>query len=330
LPLPTREASYRRILGRVLVEVGAVLRDLVVLDADTARSTGVIEFAREYPSRYVNVGISEQDLLATAAGLAVSGKIPVATTFSMFIMRGWEQVRNTIARDKLNVKIIATHSGLSDYMDGASHQCLEDIALMRVLPEFVVLAPSDPTLTRAVLREAIAEHYGPVYVRLGRDNAPILGYREDEDLHIGGSRVVVEPVDAAIMSYGPMVRVALEASEILRRKGLGVGVIDIYSLKPIDKETVVKYAEKTGYIVTLEDHSVYGGLGSIVAELLAEESPTRIMRLGTRDRFGASARSYYELLEYMGLSPEQVASKIEQFLARKRGVEVEDRRTRGS
>ncbi len=310
-------ASYRRILGSVLVEAGSTSRDVVVLDADTARSTGVIEFAREFPHRYFNVGISEQDLVATAAGLAISGKIPIATTFSMFIMRGWEQIRNTIARDSLNVKIVGTHSGLSDYMDGSSHQCLEDIALTRVLPGFTVLAPSDPVLTKILLRESILEHYGPVYIRLGRENAPVLGY-EEKDYPIGSLHIVVEPVDIVILSYGAMVGVAVEVSRILRNNGISAGVLDVYSLKPVDREAIVKYASRVNMVVTLEDHSVYGGLGSIVAEVLSETIPSKILRIGLEDRFGASARSYLELLDYTGLSPAKVAEKIKDSLRRLR------------
>lgn len=305
-----RFESYRRAFGEALVELGQSCRDLVVLDADTPRSTGTLVFARRFSERFINLGISEQDLVATAAGLAIAGKIPVAAAFAMFLMRAWEQIRNTIARDGLNVKLVGTHSGLSAHLDGSSHQSLEDLAVMRALPRLTVVVPADATAVRSLTRQAVLEHKGPLYMRLGRDNAPRV-YGEGEELRIGGARVLEDPGDAVIFACGSMVGVALEASRILARRGLRVGVVDVYTLKPLDEETILRQAGKTGLVVTLEEHRVVGGLGSAIAELLAEKMPRRVLRLGVVEAFGTSARSYVQLLEYMKLAPTHVARAVE-------------------
>jgi transketolase len=296
-------------LGEALVEAGKASRDVVVLDADTPRSTGTLAFAEAFPDRFFNLGISEQDLVGTAAGLAVAGKTPVAAAFAVFLMRAWEQIRNTVARDGLNVKLVGTHSGLSDYMDGSSHQCLEDIALTRVLPGFTVVVPADTVATKKIVLEAVLEHRGPVYIRLGRDNAPRI-YDSHEEFPLGGSKTLRDAVDVVLFSYGPMLGVALEAARRLGEEGVSAGVVDVYTLKPVDVSNIVRQAKRVGLVVTVEDHSVYGGLGSIVAEVLAEHLPRRLLRIGVRDRFGASSRSYVELLEYMGLTPDKVASRV--------------------
>ena len=306
----TRFESYRRAFGETLVELGQSCRDLVVLDADTPRSTGTLIFAERFPERFINVGISEQDLVATAAGLAIAGKIPVAAAFAMFLMRAWEQIRNTIARDGLNVKLVGTHSGLSAHLDGSSHQSLEDLAVMRALPRLTVVVPADAVAVRSLTRQAVLEHKGPLYMRLGRDNAPRV-YREGEELRIGGASVLEDPGDVVIFACGPMVSVALEASRILARRGLRVGVVDVYTLKPLDEETILRQAGKAGLVVTLEEHRVVGGLGSAIAELLAEKLPRRVLRLGVGEAFGTSARSYGQLLEYMKLAPTHVARAVE-------------------
>ena len=281
----------------------------MVLDADTPSSTGTLAFARRFPDRFFNVGISEQDLVSTAAGLAIAGKTPVAAAFSMFLMRAWEQIRNTIARDGLNVKLVGTHSGLSDYMDGASHQSFEDIALTRVLPGFTVLVPSDPVATRDLVARALLEHRGPVYIRLGRDNAPEI-YERGEEFPIGGAKVLEDAGDIAIFSAGAMTGVAVEVAERLRGKGYRAGVVDVYSVKPVDRDTIVRQAVKAGLAVTIEDHSIHGGLGSLVAEILSETRPVRVVRIGVEDSFGASARSYKRLLDHMGLTPEKISSLL--------------------
>ena len=307
--------SYRRALGEALVEAGKASSSVVVLDADTPRSTGTLAFAEAFPDRFFNVGISEQDLVGTAAGLAVAGKIPVAAAFAVFLMRAWEQIRNTVARDGLNVKLVGTHSGLSDYMDGSSHQCLEDIALTRVLPGFTVVAPADTVATKKIVLEVVLEHKGPVYVRLGRDNAHKI-YDSSEEFPIGGSNTLRDGSDVVVFSYGAMLGVALEAARVLEEKGVSIGVVDVYTLKPLDVDNVIRLARRANLVVTLEDHSVHGGLGSIIAETLAEHAPRKLVRIGVRDRFGASSRSYVELLEYMGLTPDKVASRIMEALRR--------------
>ncbi len=301
--------SFRRALAEALVEAGIQNNNVVVLDADTPKSTGTLAFARKFPERFINIGISEQDLVATAAGMALAGKTPIAAAFAMFLMRAWEQVRNTIARDKLNVKLVATHAGLSDFMDGASHQSFEDIALMRTLPGFTIIAPASPTATKKLVLEATLNHEGPVYIRLGRDNAPNI-YTESDEFPIGGSKIVEDAVDVAIFSFGPMLGVALEAIKILRRQGIQAGLIDVYTIKPIDRDTIIKQSAKAHLVVCVEDHNIHGGLGSAVAEVLSESMPRRILRIGVNDSFGASARSYQQLLAYMGLTPERIADKI--------------------
>jgi len=301
--------SYRRAFGEALLDVASRNRDLVVLDADTARSTGTLVFAKKFPERFVNIGISEQDLVDTAAGLAIAGKTPVAAAFSMFMLRAFEQIRNTIARDALNVKLVGTHSGLSAVIDGASHQSLEDLAVYRAIPNMTVVSPADAEATRVLVSRAIEEHRGPLYMRLGRDNA-FRVYDDAEDLKIGDVSVLRDGGDVVFISVGPMVWVSLQASEILRAKGIDAGVVDAYTLKPLDRQAIVKIASRARLVVTVEEHNVIGGLGSAVAEVLAEEKPTRMLRIGVNDSFGSSARSYEELLEFFGLTPRAVVKRV--------------------
>ena len=291
-----------------MVELGEKVRDLVVLDADTARSTWTLFFAEKYPERFINIGISEQDLVSTAAGLAIAGKIPVATAFAMFILRGWEQIRNTVARDGLNVKIVGTHAGLSAYLDGSSHQCLEDIAVMRVIPNMTVIAPADAVATYNLTFKMIEDHRGPLYMRLGRDNSPRV-YEEHDELVIGKARVLEDGYDITILAYGSAVRLALEVSKYLNKSGISVEVIDVYTIKPIDSATILKSVRKTGKAVTIEEHNIVGGLGSAVSELLSEKYPAPVVRIGINDVFGVSARSYSDLLSFFGLTASRI-SKI--------------------
>jgi len=311
--LEVRLGSYRAALGEVLVELGRELRDLVVLDADTPKSTGSATFAEAFPERFINVGISEQDLVSMAAGLAMGGKVPVATAFAAFLMRAWEQVRNTVARMGLNVKLVGTHAGLSAHLDGASHQVLEDLALMRALPNTTVIAPADTEAVKELVRQAVTEVRGPTYVRLGRDNAiPVYGRGEVQHLRVGHVNVVEDGEDAVIFAHGPMVGVALAAARILKRdKGLSVGVVDAHTIQPLDTDAVVKLAKRANLAVTLEEHRPVGGLGSAVAEVLTSfRVSTPLLRLGVGRAFGASARSYWDLLRYAGLSPEEVARGV--------------------
>lgn len=306
--------SYRRAVSSILTELGEKLPDLVVLDADTGRSTGSLAFGKKFPDRYVNVGISEQDLVGTAAGLALAGLRPVAMGFSMFLMRAFEQIRNTIARDGLNVKIIATHAGLSPHIDGASHQSLEDLASMRSIPRMTVVSPADFHSTRALIRAAVEEHRGPLYMRLGRDNA-VHVYDDEDGFRIGGLRMVEDPVDIVIYAVGPMVGMSLEAAHILSTRGIRAGVVDLYTIKPIDAGTVARLSSKAILSVTVEEHNTLGGLGGAVAEVLAETGAGRLLRIGVHERFGTSSKSYLDLIESLGLTPSSIASRIEAALA---------------
>jgi len=304
--------SYRRALAEALLDLGEELSDLVVLDADTARSTGTMEFARKFPERFINTGISEQDLVGVAAGVAVAGLRPVAVAFSMFMMRAWEQIRNTVSRDALNVKFVGTHSGLSAHVDGSSHQSLEDVALMRVLPNMVVVVPADDVATYRAVKDLVKNHEGPAYLRLGRDNAfRVYGDVSDFKFRVGGSEVILDPGDVTILASGAMVGIALSVAEKFKGMGVEAGVIDMYSIKPLDAERVLKSASTSGIVITIEEHRVVGGLGSAVAELLSEKYPTRVIRVGVgEDVFGCSSRSYSELINYLGLSSDSVVRKI--------------------
>ncbi|MEM1619740.1 MAG: transketolase family protein [Fervidicoccaceae archaeon] len=309
--------SYRKALGETLVELGLRNSDVVVLDADTARSTGTFAFAEMFPHRFFNIGISEQDLISTAAGMAIAGLLPVAVAFASFMMRGWEQIRNTVARDRLNVKLVGTHAGLSAHIDGSSHQALEDLALTRVLPGFTVVSPADAIATRELLRCALEEVVGPVYVRLGRDNA-LEVYERGDSLRLGRASVLRDGEDVLVVACGPMVRIALEASKLAEKVGLRAMVVDLHTIKPPDSRALVEHARRTGCVLTLEEHSVVGGLGSTVAEVLSEEYPVPLRRIGIRESFGTSARSYEELLAHYGLTPEKVLDEIIKLIKQKR------------
>ncbi len=317
-------SSYRRSLSQALVRLGERDPRLVVVDPDTRKSTGAAAFAERFPDRFFTVGISEQDLLGTAAGLAIAGLKPLAIGFAMFLMRGWEIIRNTIARDRLNVKIIGTHSGLSDHMDGSSHQCLEDIALTRVLPGFTVVSPGDPAAIEPLL-EQLLETEGPAYVRLGRDNALGRVHEDPTRLRLGRIEPVLEPGEVLIASHGSMLPIARSVAEELSRSGIGAGLVDVHTIKPLDIEGLSRFSRGVRLLVSIEDHNIIGGLGSALAEWLSQPGyPThlRLLRLGVGDRFGASSRSYMGLLEHLGLTPSQLASQIrrvyEEVLARDR------------
>lgn len=302
------KGSFREAFGEALVEAGEIIKNLVVIDTDVANSTKTIYFAKRFPDRFIQVGISEQDAVGIAIGLALAGKIPVLTAFSMFIMRGWEQIRNTIARDNINVKIVGTHSGLSDYLDGGSHQCLEDVALMRVLPNMTVIAPSDEISTKSLFYQ-ILEFKGPAYFRLGRDNVYNIYERED-DVTIFKANVLRDGEDITIISYGSFVSLSLRTADILSRQDIDVRVIDSHTIKPLDITTILKAAKETNTIFVLEEHNIHGGLGSAIAEMLAEKYPTKLYILGIPDVFGTGGRSYEEVLEYFNFTPEKIAYKI--------------------
>jgi len=305
--------SFREAFGQALLELGEQVRDLVVVDADVFKSTRTLYFAKKFSERFITVGISEQDLVDVAAGLALGGKIPVASTYAMFMMRGWEQIRNTIARDHLNVKLIATHAGLSDYLDGSSHQCLEDVALMRVIPGMTVLVPADDIATRQLLFQSVINHKGPLYMRLGRDNAYRV-YNNESELLIGRAQLLKEGSDVSIIANGVMVSIALEVATLLKEKKISAEVMDMHTVKPLDITALIHTASKTGKVVTIEEHNIIGGLGSAVSEVLSEHKPVLIKRIGIPDIFGTAGRSYEELLSYFGLVSERISKIIEVFV----------------
>lgn len=279
--------ATREAYGEALRELGARYRDIVVLDADLSKSTKTNVFAKAYPERFFNVGIAEQNLMGTAAGLAAAGKIPFASTFAIFATgRAFEQIRNSICYPKLNVKIAATHAGLTVGEDGASHQAIEDISLMRSIPNMTVVVPADATETHQAVAWAV-EYKGPVYLRLGRSSVPDVfgeGYR----FEWGKAVQLAEGADLTIIAAGIMVSPARRAADELTQAGLSARVLNMHTIKPIDKEAVIRAAAETGAIVTCEEHSIIGGLGSAVAEVLVENAPVPMERVGVLDRFGES------------------------------------------
>lgn len=309
--------ATRDAYGKALLTLGAENPNVVVLDADLSKSTKTAGFAVAYPERFFNMGIAEQNLMGTAAGLATAGKTAFASTFAIFATgRGFEQIRNSIAYPKLNVKIAATHAGLTVGEDGGSHQAVEDVAIMRAVPNMTVLVPADGEETRQVVLAA-ADYSGPVYIRMGRVDVPLL-FDQDYHFQIGKANVLREGSDAAIMANGVMVAPALEAAAELAAAGLGVAVVNVASVKPLDAETVIGVAEKTGAVVSAEEHNIIGGLGSAIAETLAEAAPTPMVRVGIRDTFGESGRPF-ELLEKYGLTKENLIKAVHEVLKKKQG-----------
>lgn len=300
--------ATREAYGKALIKLGEINKDVVVMDADLAKSTKSIEFTKSAPERFFDMGIAEQDMIGTAAGLAVSGKTVFASTFAMFATgRAFEQIRNSVAYPNLNVKIAATHAGLTVGEDGATHQAIEDISLMRSIPNMVVINPSDAVETEQAIFAAV-EHQGPVYIRLGRMAVPIV-HDENYKFQIGKGEVLRNGKYATIIATGIMVSVALEAAEELKKQGIEVNVVNMPSIKPIDKELIVKVAKETGKIVTVEEHSVIGGLGSAVAEVLVQEYPTKVKMVGVKDKFGHSGTPA-ELLEHYGLTAKDVVNAV--------------------
>ncbi|WP_331682568.1 transketolase family protein [Peptacetobacter hiranonis] len=292
--IATREAY-----GKTLVEL-VENKDIVVLDADLAGATKTVMFKKACPERFFDMGIAEGDMMGTAAGLAVSGKIPFASTFAIFAAgRGFEQIRNSICYPNINVKIAATHAGVTVGEDGGSHQAIEDISLMRSLPNMVVLNPADAVEARQMVLAA-AEYVGPMYLRFGRAATPVI-HDESYKFELGKGEVVKEGKDVSIIATGIMVAKALEAAETLKAEGIDAEVINISTIKPLDNELVLASAKKTGKVVTAEEHSIIGGLGSAVCELLAEEHPVKVTRIGVKDVFGQSG-SPAALLEHYGLT----------------------------
>ncbi len=307
------KASLREAYGHALLELGRRNEDIVVLDADLSGSTKTRLFAQEFPHRFFNLGVAEQDMMGTAAGLAASGKTPFASTFAIFATgRAWEQVRQSIAYACLNVKIVASHGGITVGDDGGSHQSMEDIALMRILPNMVVTVPADAVEMRALIY-AIAHYRGPVYVRGSRIKFPII-YNEDYRFQIGKGSIVREGEDITIIATGLMVHHGLEAAKELAKVGIEARVINMSTIKPIDKELIVKSAKITGIVLTAEEHLVLGGLGSAVCEVLAESYPIPVKCIGIRDRFGISGTSE-ALLSYFHLMPEDIVEEAKKLLS---------------
>lgn len=304
--------ATREAYGAALVEVGAQDKDIVVLDADLSKSTMTINFKEAYGERFFNVGIAEQNLISIGAGLAAAGKKPFVSSFAMFATgRAFEQVRNSICYPKLNVKICATHAGLTVGEDGASHQCVEDISCMRTIPNMTVIVPADEKEAKSVIHWA-ASYYGPAYVRLGRagveDTTPD-GYT----FQLGKSLQLKEGNDVTIIACGIIVPVALEAAKALEAENINARVINMASIKPIDEEAIIKAAKETGAIVTAEEHNIYGGLGSAVSEVVCENEPVPVIRVGVRDTFGESGTPK-ELMAKYGLTAEKIVEAVHKAL----------------
>lgn len=303
--------STRQAYGEALVELGKINKDVVVLDADLTKSTKTNLFQEKFPERHFNVGIAEADLIGTAAGLATCGKIAFASTFAMFAAgRGFEQIRNTVAYPKLNVKIAPTHAGISVGEDGGSHQSVEDIALMRAIPGMVVLSPADAVETKKMVFAA-AEYNGPVYIRMGRLDVETIFDEATYDFQIGIANTVREGNDVTIAATGLMTAEALKAADILAQEGISVRVINVGTIKPLDGETILKAAQETKFIITAEEHSVIGGLGSAVSEFLSEVHPTKVKKLGLYDKFGQSGKAN-ELLDKYELTAAKLVAMVKE------------------
>ncbi len=304
--------ATRDAYGTALLELGKRNKNIVVLDADLSGSTKTKGFSKAFPERFFNMGISEQDMIGTAGGLSLTGKVPFASTFAVFETgRAWEQIRQTLCYSHLNVKLAATHSGITVGEDGASHQSLEDIALMRVLPGMTVIVPADGFETKQAIDTA-AEFEGPVYIRLGRSKVPAV-MPEDYKFQIGKAYTYSLGTDATIVAAGIMVSAALEAKEMLAKDGINAGVINMSTIKPLDGGALLAAASKSKLILTAEEHSVIGGLGSAVAEFLSENHPIKVVKIGMRDTFGCSG-SPRELLQLYGLTAANMAETIKENL----------------
>lgn len=308
-----KKIATRESYGNGLVELGAEYDNLVVLDADLAAATKTGIFKKAYPDRHIDCGIAECNMAGIAAGLAAAGKIPFMSSFAMFAAgRAFEQVRNSIGYPHLNVKIGATHAGISVGEDGATHQCNEDIALMRTIPGMVVMNPSDDVEAKAALRAAV-KHQGPVYLRFGRLAAPVINDTPDYRFELGKGVVLRQGKDVTIVASGLMVSASLEAAEKLAACGIDAKVINIHTIKPLDEDLIVAAAKETGKVVTVEEHSVIGGLGSAVCDCLSEKAPTRVLKIGIQDVFGESGPAA-ALLQKYGLDANGICDKVKSFV----------------
>lgn len=296
--------ATRQSYGEALLELGKENEQIVVFDADLASATKTNLFAKEFPNRFFDMGIAEQNMISTAAGMATCEKIPYASTFAVFAAgRAYDQIRNSVCYPKLNVKICATHAGITVGEDGATHQMIEDISLMRTLPNMTVISTSDDIQTKWAVKE-ISKINGPVYLRLSRLATPVI-YDENQKFEIGKAVQIGEGTDATIFATGVTVSEALKAQEELKIKGIDVRVVDIHTIKPIDRDIIVKCAKETKRLISIEDHNIIGGLGSAISEVLADEYPVKLTRLGINDTFGKSGKAT-ELMEYFGITANDI------------------------
>ena len=307
-----KKIATRESYGNALAELGKEYENLVVLDADLAAATKTGVFKKAFPERHIDCGIAECNMMGVAAGLATTGKIPFASSFAMFAAgRAFEQVRNSIGYPKLNVKIGATHAGISVGEDGATHQCCEDLALMRTIPGMVVMNPSDDVEAKAAVKAAL-DHEGPVYIRFGRLAVPVINDTPDYKFELGKGVVLREGKDVTIVATGLPVSECLIAADKLAADGIDAKVINIHTIKPLDEELILAAAKKTGKVVTVEEHSVIGGLGSAVCDVLSEKCPTKVMKIGINDTFGESGPAV-ELVKKYGLDADSIYAKVKAF-----------------
>ena len=300
--------ATRQSYGEALLELGRENENIVVLDADLSSATKTNLFAKEFPSRFFDMGIAEQNMMSTAAGISTCGKIPYASTFAVFAAgRAYDQIRNSICYPKLNVKICATHSGVTVGEDGATHQMIEDISMMRTMPNMIVMSTSDDVETKWAVKE-IAKIEGPVYLRLARMKTSAI-YDENQKFEIGKGVQIGEGTDATIFATGVTVEQALIAKEHLKERGIDVRVVDVHTIKPIDRECIIKCAKETKKLISIEDHNIIGGLGSAIAEVLTEEYPVKLVRLGVHDTFGKSGKAE-KLMEYFGIDAKDIIKSI--------------------
>lgn len=305
----TRKIATRQSYGEALAELGEKNENIVVFDSDLSGATKTSIFAKKFPERFFDMGIAEQDMMSTAAGMSTFGKIPYASTFAVFAAgRAYDQIRNSICYPKMNVKICATHSGVTVGEDGATHQMLEDLGLMRGLPNMTVLCTSDDTETRWAIEE-ISKIQGPVYVRLCRLATPVI-YDENQNFEIGKAIQIGEGTDATIFATGVVVSEAIKAKEELEKQGINIRVVDVHTIKPIDKEMIVKCAKETKKLISIEDHSIINGLGTAIADVLTEEYPCKLIKLGVKDEFGRSGKAT-ELLEHYGLTAKHIVEAVQ-------------------
>ena len=301
--------ATRQSYGETLEKLGEKYSDIVVLDADLATATKTINFAKKFPERFFDMGIAEANMMSTSAGMATTGKVPFASTFAVFAAgRSYDQIRNSICYPNLNVKICSTHSGITVGEDGATHQMLEDISMMRTLPNMKVLSPADDIETKWAIEEAYKQK-GPVYVRLSRLATPII-YDENQKFEFGKMIQIGNGIDATIFASGDVLAEALKAKEILAKtKGIDIRVVDVHTIKPIDEDMIVKCAKETKRLISIEDHNVIGGLGSAISEVLTSKYPAKLERMGINDEFGRSGKAE-ELVKFYGLSAEKIAEKF--------------------